>query len=272
MNVIDRHIAAQRQTVTRVLRQARARRNPADIPGFTAAFGPRDKPGITQEETAKLAGVSKRWYGNLETGKPRNYSDAFLYAIRRILDLDLSEWDAVYRITRGQAPPVDLGCGTSSALPDAIRTFVQDIKPWGAYLSDHRWDVLAYNEQLVDDYPWILHGANVMEWILTYPEARAQLINWETEWAMPMLAQLRLHAEQWSNDARLKEVIETVLTDPVARRLWDSPNLPTLTHPPADTTRRLYLPRQGRTEFNVILLPMAPLDLPHCRFMAVMPV
>ncbi|MEV7289852.1 hypothetical protein AB0O01_35770 [Streptomyces sp. NPDC093252] len=49
-----------------------------------------------------------------------------------------------------------------------------------------------------------------------------------------MIAKLRLHAEQYPGDERLKEVIRTVRTDrtdATARKLWDSPDLPSVTHP-----------------------------------------
>lgn len=116
----------------------------------------------------------------------------------------------------------------------------------------------------------MLHGTNIMEWALTYPEARTQLIGWEEDWAKPMMAQLRLHAEQWSTDLRMKAVIQTVQADPTARRLWNSPQLPTLSHPDAAAPRRLYLPRHGTRGHQVTLLTMAPLATPSIRFMAVL--
>ncbi|MFF1712180.1 helix-turn-helix domain-containing protein [Streptomyces sp. NPDC058268] len=270
---------AQQQTVTRLLRQARARRNPEDIPGFTAAFGPRASAGVTQEEVARLIGVSKKWYGNLETGKrfgqngkPLNYSDAFLQAVRRVLDLDESEWSIVYHITRGQAPPLEPSASLSGRqIPEGLRLFIEKLSPWGVYLNDHCWDVLAFNAQLIEDYPWILHGNNVMEWVLTFPEARTQLINWEDDWAKPMIAQLQMHAERWKHDERLRAVIEKVRSNPEADDLWHAHDLPTLEFPPADQARRLYLPRQGRKEFRMILLPMEPMDLKNHRFMALVP-
>ncbi|MFD7409701.1 hypothetical protein ACFV7R_45530 [Streptomyces sp. NPDC059866] len=44
---------------------------------------------------------------------------------------------------------------------------------------------------------------NVVEWVLTWPEARAQLINWQEDWALPPIAALRVNAEQWPHDERL---------------------------------------------------------------------
>lgn len=261
----------QSPLVTRTLKRARARRNPSDIAGFEAVFGCRSRLGVTQAETAHLAGVSRRWYNALEAGRPANYSDAFLYSVRRILDLNAEEWDIVYRLTRGHSPaaaPVVLPDGS---LPDPIRTLVEQSATWAVYLSDHRWDILSYNPMTLEYFPWMKYGLNVMEWALTWPEARAQLINWQDEWALPMIAQLRVHAEQWRHDERLSAVIEIVRANPEARRLWDSPSLPAITHPVSGQPRRLYLPRQGGREFAIRLIALTPMELPSCRMMVIIP-
>jgi len=108
-----------------------------------------------------------------------------------------------------------------------------------------RWDVLAYNAKTVEYFPWMRYSFNVMERALTWFEACTQLVDWEEEWAMPMPAQLRAHAVRWRTDERLRAVIETVRADPAARKLWDAPDLPAITHPVSDQPRRLYLTSRG---------------------------
>ncbi|MFB8128599.1 MmyB family transcriptional regulator [Streptomyces mirabilis] len=270
VNVINK-TETQRLIVTRILRQARVRRNTSDIPGFTAAFGARPDVGITQAETAQLAGVSRRWYNSLEAGRSANYSDAFLHAVRRILDLNDEEWEIVYRVTRGRTPTAVTASPLSGLLPDSIRTLVEESQTWGVYLSDYRWDILAYNAKTLEYFPWMLHGINVMEWALTWPEARTQLIDWQDEWALPMIAQLRVHAAERRDDERLHAVVETVRADPTARKLWDAPNLPSMTHPASHRPRRLYLPRQGGKEFSIRLIALKPMELQSCRMMVVTP-
>ncbi|MFJ4828763.1 helix-turn-helix domain-containing protein [Streptomyces sp. NPDC088747] len=256
---------------TRILKQARARRNASDIPGFEAAFGTRGAPGITQSQAAQLAGVSRYWYGSLEAGRPGNYSDAFLHAVRRVLALSDEEWDIVYRVTRGRAPEKAPVSHLSALLPETFRAFVEESRTWAVYLNDKRWDVLAYNAKTLEYFPWMQYGLNVMEWALTWPEARRQLVNWEEEWAMPMMAQLRVHADEWRTDERMQAVTATVRADPVARKLWDSPDLPAMTHPSSERPRRLYLAGQGGQEFAVRFMAGAPLELPSYRVMVVMP-
>ncbi|MFE0929261.1 helix-turn-helix domain-containing protein [Streptomyces mutabilis] len=257
--------------ITRILRQARARCDISDIPGFAAVFGERSTLGVTQEEAARLTGVSRRWYNSLESGRSANYSDTFLQAVRRVLDLNDEEWHIVYRVTRGRVPAEAPVSPLTALLPEPLRNLVEDSPTWALYISDHRWDVLASNAKNLEIFPWMKYGINVMEWALTWPEARTQLIDWEEEWALPMIAQLRVHAEQYRNDERLRGVIRTVRGDPEARKLWDAPNLPSLTHPASQQPRRLYLPRHGGKIFTVRFLAFTPMELPSCRLIAITP-
>nr|WP_132836067.1 helix-turn-helix domain-containing protein [Streptomyces sp. BK205] len=257
--------------LTRILRQARARRSASDIPGFTETFGVTGARGITQAQTAQLAGVSRRWYSALESGRRANYSDAFLSAVRRILDLDPDEWDIVHRIARGRAPDSASVSLLDRQVPPALLALVEQSPTWGIYLSDHRWDVLAYNEKVQEYFPWMTGRINVVEWVLTWPAARVQLVNWQEDWALPTIAALRVNAEQWPHDVRLQEVIETVRSDARARRLWNASNLPTVSYPPSSSPRRLYLPRRGGREFAVRIVALTPMEMPSCRLIAITP-
>ncbi|MET8980925.1 helix-turn-helix domain-containing protein [Streptomyces sp. NPDC004539] len=270
MNVMDSGESG-RPLLTRILRQARARRVTADVPGFNDLYGAKLAHGITQQQTARLAGVSRRWYGNLEAGRPKNYSDAFLYAVRRILDLDDDEWSIVYGITRGRAPNA-IRSGPSAHRPSpALLSLVEQSPTWGIYLSNHRWDLLACNKKVQEYFPWMSDGVNVVEWVLTSPEARIQLIDWRESWALPSMAALRVHAEKWPYDERLQEIIEKVRLDPTARQMWNDADLPTVTYPVSSSPRRLYLPQYGGKEFLVRILVLEPLELPSCRLVALAP-
>ncbi|MGW2720420.1 MmyB family transcriptional regulator [Streptomyces sp. NPDC001492] len=257
--------------LTRILRQARARRNTSDIPGFTSMFGTGFARGITQDQTAQLAGVSRRWYNSLESGRPANYSDGFLHRIRAVLALDDDEWVIVYRIARGRSPAATLASPPNQLLPPALLALVEQSKTWGIYLSDQRWDVLACNEKIQEYFPWMGSGPNVVEWVLTWPGARAQLINWQTDWALPTIAALRVNAEQWPNDERLQEVIKTVRLDPTVCKLWNAPDLPAVIHPASSSPRRLYLPQQEDKEFAIRIVSLTPMEVPACRLIAITP-
>jgi len=265
---------AARQTITRVLRRARERIDPRDVPGLSAVFDYSGGRGLTQAHVAHLVGVSTKWYRSLELGKPNSYSKDFLESVRRVLELTEDEWEAVWQLTYGRPVP-----RSAPASPDptarqrvssTVRRFI-DAQGWPAYASNRRWDVLHCNAAALRDYPWMLHGANAMKWVLTYPEARIQLINWERDWATPMIAQLRYHAELWKDDLGLQALVETVRSDPRTRALWDSPDLPALPHASAASPRRLYLPRKGSAEFEVTLLAMRVDDAQFTRLVIFVP-
>jgi len=117
----------------------------------------------------------------------------------------------------------------------------------------------------------MVDGANVVEWVLTSPEARTLLIDWRESWALPSMAALRVHSERWPDDERLHDVIEKVRIDPTARKMWNDRDLPTVTYPVSSSPRRLHLPHYGGKEFSVRILVLEPLELPTCRLVALTP-
>ncbi|MEV7955206.1 XRE family transcriptional regulator [Streptomyces sp. NPDC088141] len=266
--------AVEPLTITRVLRNARARIDPGCIPGFAARFGPRFKPGLTQREVAWLLGGSDpRWYRDLELGKRRNFSPAFLRSVRSVLALDDAEWEAVRRSTGGSRPVDGDGADLpvpGDSLPDPVVAFVEGQR-WPALLCDRRWDVLACNAAAGSGLPWMRNGFNLAEWALTCPDARSQLIDWEFDWAMPLVAQLRLHWEQWPEDERIRSLVKSVRSDPKGREIWNSPVLPTPSPPGVTESRRLLLPQYGDGEFEVTLLSLTVDDLPSSQLLVVMP-
>ncbi|MER6126453.1 helix-turn-helix domain-containing protein [Streptomyces sp. NPDC001795] len=265
---------ASRTTITRILRQARRRIDPRDIPGATAILGPQSSPGLTQDAVAQLLGVSTKWYRNLELGKPLNFSKAMLEGVRRLLALTEDEWETVWQLTYGRptsdASAEDQPAGARQAPPLVVKQFIE-AQSWPTYLRDHHWEVSIFNRAAGREFPWMLYGTNVAVWVLTYPEARTQLIRWEEDWAIPMIAELRLEAERRGNDIGLQAIIRTVQSDPVARRLWDLPNLPAVSHPSAKHPRMLYLPRQGAQEFQISVLTMRVDDMPSYRLTVIIP-
>jgi len=227
----------EREAAERAARREQAPRHPPRWDRRSAGRA----VGITQGQVARLADVSRYWYGALEAGRPGNYSDACLHAVRWVLDLRDEEWKIVCRVTRGHGPAAAPVSQLGPLLPDTFRAFVEESRTWAVYLNDRRRGVLAYNAKTVEYFPWMRYGFNVMEWALTWLEACTQLADWDEEWAMPMMARLRVHAAHCRTDERLRAVIETVRADPAARKLWDAPDLPAITHPVSEQPRRPYL-------------------------------
>ncbi len=230
----------------------------------------RERNGLSTDQAAELCGVSGRWYRALENGNSGRHSNALLTKIRSALGLSEEEWLVLYRLVGAQDLPEEIMAPTANTpVPDRIRTFVEGLEPWGAYLCDYRWDVLAHNHAITRLFPWVRKGVNVMEWALTDPEAPDSLIRWESEWAVPMMAQLRLHDAQWKDDSRMQAVTQSIRSTAAGRRLWNSPNLPPLSYPAAETTRRLR--GSDARIYAIPFVPVMPLQIPWYRFMTVMP-
>jgi transcriptional regulator with XRE-family HTH domain len=89
---------AARGTVLRMfLRSIRARLRPEDF-GISTGRRRRNR-GLRQEDVAKLAGVSPRWYEAFERGRlRRRFSTAFVTRIAETLRLDPHERASLFRL------------------------------------------------------------------------------------------------------------------------------------------------------------------------------
>ncbi|MCX4666568.1 helix-turn-helix transcriptional regulator [Streptomyces sp. NBC_01381] len=231
--------------ITRMLKAWRDARDPKAVPGFTAQYGVRRRKGLTQAEVAMLAGVTEGWYGKVERGTAGHVGEEFLDRIVRILDLNDAQRAHLYFEANGCAPEPHIRPDASTI--DPVLSAIIHVLPWPAYSFDSRWDIRVFNECAGRDFPWMLHGVNVMIWALTYPEARLQLVDWEETWAKPMASQLRLAHKANPDDARLTEVCNIIKErDEGVRRLLEH-DVTTVTHPDGDR-RSLYLPHQHEEE------------------------
>ncbi|GHE11467.1 helix-turn-helix domain-containing protein [Streptomyces alanosinicus] len=252
--------------ITRMLKTWREERDPCAVPGFTARYGSRRRKGLTQRDVAELAGVTEGWYGKLERGKLDHVGEEFLESIVRVLGLDDAQRAHLWLEANGCEPPPRPHADANTIDP-VVSAIVHGLR-WPAYTFDRCWDIRVFNTAAARDYPWMLHGINVMIWALCYPEARLQLIDWEETWAKPMASQLRLAHKANPDDARLNDVCNHIrAADPVAQRILDE-DVTTVTHPDGDR-RRLYLPHQHE-ETEVEFVTLARLRN-NTRLMIVMP-
>ncbi|MEU5435403.1 helix-turn-helix domain-containing protein [Streptomyces sp. NPDC020719] len=255
--------------ITRMLKSWREARDPEAVAGFTARYGARRRRGLTQAEVAGLTGVSEGWYGKLERGVPEAYSDEFLESIVRVLGLDDAQRTHLFLTVTGREPAPQPR-PDSSTIDPLVGAIVHAL-PWPAYTFNYRWDIRVFNAAAARDFPWMLHGVNVMLWALTYPEARIQLIDWEETWAKPMASQLRRAHQANPDDARLTEVVNEIKArDEDARRLLED-DVTAVTHADGHQ-RRLYLPNQtdeaevefvmfGRLKNSIRLMVVMPEDI-----------
>ncbi|MET7361324.1 hypothetical protein ABZS76_23150 [Streptomyces sp. NPDC005562] len=206
---------ARREDLGRMLRSWRMARDPGSLPGPVPFRGHRSY--LTQLDMALLLGVSERWYRALERGEDRGYAREMIAGIARILDLTPRQAATLHRGT-GHEPPSER---TEAVRPDAAMLDLLHGLRRVSWICDQAWDVLAVNAVAARHCPWLARAdANVMTWAFS-PEARYQLRDWDTRWAVPLLARLRLAWQRRPDDERLDEVVRTVRRAPGVAELWD---------------------------------------------------
>ncbi|WP_399922218.1 helix-turn-helix domain-containing protein [Streptomyces kanamyceticus] len=207
---------ARREDLGRMLRAWRMARDPRLLPGPVPFRGHRSY--LTQLDVALLLGVSERWYRALERGEDRGYAPEMIAGVARILGLSPAQTDALYRGTGHRPPPP----AAHDARPDEAMLDLLHHQRRVSWICDQAWDVLAVNAVAARHCPWLAHpGANVMTWAFS-PEARYQLREWDTRWAGPLLARLRLAWQRRPDDDRLDEVVRAVRRQPGVAALWDA--------------------------------------------------
>jgi transcriptional regulator with XRE-family HTH domain len=132
--------ALRRRELASFQRSRRERLSPADVglpPG-----GRRRTPGLRREEVAQLAGVGVTWYTWLEQGRDIHVSDQVLEAIARELRLDPHERRHLFTLAGVAAPA---GAVDSQVVTPAIRAVLDKLDPYPAFVTNGRYDLLAYN-------------------------------------------------------------------------------------------------------------------------------
>ncbi|MEV5978514.1 hypothetical protein [Streptomyces sp. NPDC052114] len=206
---------ARREDLGRMLRAWRMARDPGLLPDPVPFRGHRSY--LTQLDMALLLGVSERWYRALERGEDRGYAREMIAGVVRILDLSPRQATALYRGT-GHQPPRHRADG---ARPDAALLDLLHQQRRVSWICDQAWDVVAANTVAARHCPWLMRPeANTMTWAFS-AEARYQLRDWDTKWAVPLLGQLRLAWQRWPDNDRLDEVVRTVRREPGVAELWE---------------------------------------------------
>lgn len=186
----------------------------------------REGLGLTQEEVARRMFVSVSLYRKLENGERPVSPD-------RLADwsvaVEAPEW--LLRKMVSVALPT-LTSIESGVWPPALRE--EDIEhlealPFPAFY--HRvpeYEVLAANQAARDAFPWLVPAAenadrptNVIEQMMTIPEAREVLINWELI-VHRLVFVLRVNAPGSVAPERLAQIIETCKSNPDFERFWNT--------------------------------------------------
>lgn len=257
------------EELARLVRSWRERLNPDEIPGLHVhGARSRRRKRVSQEQAAALIGYSVGWLSSLERGEKQNYSVDFLDRVAYTLRLSPAEKTLLFLLATGHEPPIPVRESTME-VTETVRKLL-DAQPWPAYINNEAWDLIAYNQHMQKWFPWVAgHESNVMRWVFTYPEARQQLHQWDSDWGPQMLAQMRFAHARFPGNKRLTEVISEILrvnTD--ARQFWDDAS--THIHPDGDR-RSLYLPYHRKVQ-PIELVALEPMRAPGSRVMMLIPV
>ncbi len=172
------------------------------------------------------------------------------------LRLDEAERVILFQLALGRTPP------PTGPLPDPsadanMQAVLDALLPHPAYLSNLWWDILAHNQPQEDWFPWLPYERNLMRFAFLFPEAREQLVNWRTDWAVPFLAQIRYAIATHPNSRELIRLRDDVLAgNEEARELWAAHHA--MAHPDGDV-RRFRLPYHQGEEVRVQIMAFAPL-------------
>ncbi|MEW2302001.1 helix-turn-helix domain-containing protein [Streptomyces sp. NPDC006655] len=206
--------SALKEALRKLLQQRRAELNPAKL-GITRVAPQGRRPaggGLSQTQVDEILGFGRGTYERLESGRYANAPEHVLTAVGKLFELDAHEWAWLWGMARREDPPRPLRPDNEEEIP-ASWCRVIDSLPHACYVTNHRWELVAYNQYFTRIFPGRRVPPNTMEWMLLSPDARYILRDWATEWA-PMVA-----PHVWS--ARAKHPTDVYLKDFERRILAD---------------------------------------------------
>ena len=241
-------MTGDRDALQRLLTTARARANPASFPQLRFVVDHRDargrraeNMGLTQDMMDMLLGRSIGSYGAFERG--RKTPEHLFADVARLLAFSHQEWTSLWRYAAGKEPPyaldTALGLGVAGAwqlLVDATSTI--------CYINDRDWNVVVWNNAVDRLFAPNPVPGNMMKWILTHPDARVILAEWDTYWAPALVAELRAAHALHPESGTLARLVEDARRDPEAGPIYDRQHLPYV-QPQADAPRPMLHPEYG---------------------------
>jgi transcriptional regulator with XRE-family HTH domain len=132
------------QELAAFLRSRRARLDPRDF-GLPARRQARRTPGLRREEVAELAGVSVDYIVRLEQARGLRPSAEVVEALARALRLAADERAYLFDLALQRLRGADK-LTTTAAAP--LAQLVTDLSPLPAMLLNHRYDILAWNDEM----------------------------------------------------------------------------------------------------------------------------
>ena len=214
--------SVRRTELAAFLRSRRARITPEDVgmpPGLR-----RRTPGLRREEVAQLAGVGVTWYTWLEQGRPINASVQVLDAVARVLQLDGTECEHLYRLAG--IPFVREPVADAEVVGEEVQSVLDHLDPLPAAVYNTRYDVQASNATYRLMWPMTSlvprTERNVLYKLFTIPDCCSTFVNSSQE--LPwMVARLRHAYGRHLGEPAWESFIARLIEDsPRFAQMWAS--------------------------------------------------
>ncbi|MFF5809215.1 helix-turn-helix transcriptional regulator [Streptomyces sp. NPDC012746] len=226
----------------------------------------RSKP-LSQAEVAARAGMTERWYGELERGASPRLKRAKIDQLAEALLLDEDQRETLYLYTDGASPPRAVTPPGHTPGLHPLQLLLDHQMPRPAYLSDVAWNIVGFNRAMAQWFPWVLEPrANLMRWALLHPDAREQYVGWEDH-ARIYLAMLRMALVRHDRLPELTALLNEVLADSACRRIWE--NKPELVSNRDGHVFRLHISRFDHQDIEVVSQVLYPAAFQDLRFVAI---
>ena len=243
----------RRRELAAFLRSRRERLTPVEVglpPG-----GRRRTPGLRREEVASLAGVGMTWYTWLEQGRDINASDQVLEAIARTLLLDMHERTHLFTLA-GVTPPG--AAQDAHVVTPEIRAVLDKLHPFPAFVSNARYDLLAYNrayQVVVGDLDALPFEDRNTLWVMFTKTTTSKCFVDRDEAKPRLVAQLRSAMAEHVADPAWKCLVRRLReASPEFSELWDRHEVAE----PENARKRLLHQDFGLLQFNYMNTWLAP--------------
>jgi hypothetical protein len=211
---------ALKEALRVLLQRRRSELCPEDY-GFTRD-GQGRRPvgnGLSQTEVDQLCRFGRGTYERLENGRYNQAPDHVLMEVGKLFKLDHHEWVLLWRMTNRRDPPYPLIPDTEGEIP-ASWLRVIDSLPHAAYITNHRWELVAYNPHFPKIFPNRRVPENTMEWMLLNADARHILGDWKSSWAPLVAPHVFAARAKHPTDAYLHILEQKILADEVAGPIY----------------------------------------------------
>lgn len=170
---------------------------------------------LTQSAVAALLHYSPRQYRDWESGRVP-VPVRMLGPLALLLGLDEQE----VRWLRLISAPVPAASGGAEMAPPEVRALVHCVAA-PAYLATAAWEIVEASPAYWQLFDWCPGERSVARAVLLRPQARAVLVEWERDWAGPLLDVIWTTYQVRRGDDALALLVEELLEDAGVRALWE---------------------------------------------------